>query len=196
MYRIRIGKAAERHRLNKLLTLTLDPKKLVGRDSTKYINEVFADFRVYLRRLLGHSPTYIRVLEYQENGTAHFHILLNCWLPQEWIKGAWSALGGGIVVDIRHVDVHCISHYLSKYLSKQMLMCAPKGARRVTTSRDIRLLEKPPSDFEWRILRIPVLRLFDVHRARVTLIIPDADGYLIAFETSEVTRDSETCFSP
>lgn len=197
MYRIRIGKTAERYRLNKLLTLTLDPKKLKGRDSTEYINEVFADFRVYLRRRVGHSPTYIRVLEYQENGNAHLHILLNCWLPQDWIKEAWSALGGGVVVDIRFVDMHRISHYLSKYLSKQMLMCAPKGARRVTTSRDIRLLEKLPSDFEWRILRIPVLSLFDFYRARVTgRPTTDGDGYLIAFETFAENRDSAECSSP
>src|SRR6185437_4326344 len=47
MYRIRIAQAAEKHKLNILLTLTLDPKKLLGKESTRYINGVFADFRVY-----------------------------------------------------------------------------------------------------------------------------------------------------
>ena len=86
MYCIRIAKTAERLKLNKLLTLTLDPAKLQGEDSTTYINAVFADFRVYLRRKLGHAPSYIRVLEYQKNGNAHLHILVNEWLDQGWVS--------------------------------------------------------------------------------------------------------------
>lgn len=185
MYCIRIAKAAARLKLNKLLTLTLDPAKLRGAESTKYINEVFADFRVYLRRKLGHAPVYIRVLEYQQNGRAHLHVLLNCHLPQEWISETWSVLGGGRIVDIRHVDMHRVSHYLSKYLTKQMLLHAPKRARRVTTSSGIRLLEKQQSDYEWRMIRVPILRLLDVYRASVTGIFPDSDGCLFAFETAD-----------
>ena len=184
MYCIRIAKTAERLKLNKLLTLTLDPAKLQDADSTKYINEVFADFRVYLRRKLGRTPSYIRVLEYQKNGNAHLHILINCWLDQHWVSEAWSAIGGGRVVDIRIVDMHRISHYLSKYLTKQMIECAPPRARRVTTSRDIKLLEKEPTgDFSaWIMTRVPILQLLDTCVGRVTAVTPDADGYLLAFE--------------
>lgn len=185
MFCIRIAKAADRLKLNKLLTLTLDPKKLQGAESTKYINEAFAEFRVYLRRYLGYAPSYIRVLEYQKNGNAHLHVLLGCCLPQEWVSEAWSAVGGGRIVDIQRVDIHRVSRYLSKYLTKQMILCAPKGARRVTTSRGIHLLEKQVTDFAWRLIRIPILRLFDVHRACVTHTQPDADGYLLAFDTFE-----------
>jgi hypothetical protein len=189
MFCIRIAQTAERLKLNKLLTLTLDPTKLNGKESTKYINGVFADFRVYLKRRLGYAPDYIRVLEYQKNGNAHLHVLLNCYLPQAWVSEAWAAIGGGRVVDIKHVDVHRVSHYLSKYLTKQMIMCAPKGARRVTTSRSIRLLEKQVSDFSWQMIRVPILRMFDVHRAHVVRIHPDAEGYLVAFETFENSGD-------
>ena len=195
-YAIQIRKTAERLRLRTLLTLTLDPSKLHGEESTKYINEVFADFRVYLRRRLGYAPPFIRVLEYQKNSNAHFHVLLNCCLPQAWVSEVWSTLGGGRIVDIRHVDMHRISHYLSKYLTKQMLMCAPKRARRVTTSKGIRLLEKQPSDYEWRMMRIPILRLFDIHQSRVTRLFPDADGYLFAFETFKNPCDALLCPSP
>jgi hypothetical protein len=87
------------------------------------------------------------------------------------------------------VDVHRVSRYLSKYLTKQMIMCAPKGARRVTTSRSIRLLEKQVSDFAWQMIRVPILRMFDVHRAHVVRIDPDAEGYLVAFETFESPGD-------
>ena len=195
-YVIRILQAAERLKLNILLTLTLDPSKLHGAESTKYINGVFADFRVYLRRKLAYAPPYIRVLEYQKNDNAHLHVLLNCYLPQTWVSDTWSALGGGRTVDIRRVDMHRISHYLSKYLTKQMLLSAPKRARRVTTSKGIRLLEKQPSDFEWRMIQIPILRLFDVHQSRVTRIFPDADGCLFAFETFENPCDAPPCPSP
>jgi hypothetical protein len=184
-YAIQIRKAAQRLGLKTLLTLTLDPSKLHGEESTKYINEVFADFRVYLRRKLGYAPVYIRVLEYQKNGNAHLHILLSCYLEQAWISETWSALGGGRIVDIRRVDMHRVSHYLSKYLTKDMLMEAPKRARRVTTSKGIRLLEKQPFDFEWRIMRIPILRIFDVYRQHVQSTKQDTDGYLISFETFE-----------
>jgi hypothetical protein len=188
-YCIRIAQTAEKLKLNKLMTLTLDPSKLDGADSTRYINEVFADFRVYLRRKLGHSPAYIRVLEYQKNGNAHLHVLLNCYLPQDWVSEAWEAVGGGRIVDIKRVDLHRVSRYLSKYLTKQMILCAPKRARRVTTSRGIKLFEKQPSDFAWQMIKTPILRLFDLNRSKVTHINPDADGYLVAFETFEIEWD-------
>jgi hypothetical protein len=196
MFCVRIAQTAERLRLNKLLTLTLDPAKLRGKESTKYINEVFADFRVYLRRHLGYAPDYIRILEYQKNGNAHLHVLLNCYLPQNWVSEAWSAVGGGRIVDIKHVDIHRVSRYLSKYLTKQMILCAPKGARRVTTSRGIRLLEKHASDFAWRMIRVPILRLLDVCRARVTHIQSDAEGFLLAFDTFEVSENVPPSLSP
>jgi len=184
MYCLRIARTAERLKLNKLLTLTLDPAKLCGEDSTKYINEVFADFRVYLRRKLGHTPSYIRVLEYQKNGNAHLHILVNCWLDQHWVSEAWSAVGGGHIIDIRMVDMHRISHYLSKYLTKQMIECAPPRARRVTTSRDIKLLETDtPREYRgWIMMRAPISRLLDTCPGHITAVTPDADGYVLAFE--------------
>ena len=184
MFCIRISQTAERLKLNKLLTLTLDPAKLNGADSTKYINEVFADFRVYLRRKLGRAPSYIRVLEYQKNGNAHLHILLRDWLDHRWVSEAWEAVGGGRIVDIRFVDMHRVSHYLSKYLTKQMLECAPPRARRVTTSRDIRLLEKQESGFAWIMLRVPLLRLFDRYSSHKAARL-DQDGYLVSFDVYE-----------
>jgi hypothetical protein len=188
MYRARILKTAERLKLVKLLTLTLDPKKLApGEDSTEYINRAFADFRVYLRRKLGKTPTYIRVLEYQKNGNAHFHILLsrNTWLSQEWLSANWQAVGGGQMVDIRCVDLHRVSHYLSKYLTKQMIVEAPDRARRVTTSRDIKLLEKEAGEFsDWCIVRASIFQIYSRCRAGASATY-DGDGYLLAFDIVE-----------
>lgn len=181
--RIQIAKKAEAHKLRTLLTLTLDPAKLAGANSTTYINGVFADFRVYLRRKLGHTPTYIRILEFQKNGNAHFHILLNCYLPQAWVSDVWNRLGGGRIVDVRRVDMHRISHYLSKYLTKEMLLHAPKRSRRVTCSNDVRLFEKQEKIHTWMVSRVPIVQLFDFHRSEVTRIEQDTDRHLVAFET-------------
>ena len=94
------------NRLNILLTLTLDSKKLNGEDSTRYINRIFGSFRIYLKRKLHRSPKYIRILEHQKNGNAHLHILLGDYIPQKWISKAWASLGGGHIVDIRRVTMH------------------------------------------------------------------------------------------
>lgn len=184
-YRICIAQKAEHHKLNTLITLTLDPKKLHGQESTRYINEVFADFRVYLRRELGYAPTYIRVLEYQKNGNAHLHVLTNLsgYLPQAWISRTWQTLGGGRIVDIRRVDMHRVSRYLSKYLTKEMILHAPKRARRVTCSQGLNLFEKSAKTHEWTVVPVSILRVFDVHRTVISKIETDADGYLFAFET-------------
>ena len=67
-----------------------------------------------------------------------------------WISKSWAALGGGKVVDIRRVyDVHRMSRYLAKYLTKDVILSAPRGVRRWTTSRGIQLFTKHKSTGEW-----------------------------------------------
>jgi len=108
---------------------------------------------------------------------------LGRFLHQSWISKTWDALGGGRIVDIQRVDMHRISHYLSKYLTKEMILHAPKRARRVTSSKGLRLFEKQPKTHEWMVIPIPILRIFDVHRKVISKIETDTEGYLFAFET-------------
>ena len=62
--------------------------------------------------------------------------------------------GGGRVVDIRSVQVHRISAYLSKYLTKDLLLSVPAKKKRISTSRDISLFDKrEPSG--WQFARLP-----------------------------------------
>src|SRR6266404_4998604 len=96
----------------------LDPKKIEG-DAVRYLREVFNKFRVYLFRKYHASIKYISVLEFHKSGLPHLHILLDRYIPQAWISESWSALGGGSIVHIKQVDVHRISHYLAKYLTKE-----------------------------------------------------------------------------
>jgi hypothetical protein len=179
-YKWAIRHVAEKHQLNKLLTLTLDPQKIEG-EPVAYLRSVFNKFRTYLKRRYGVSPKYIAVLEFQKNGNPHLHLLIDRFIPQQWVSEAWSALGGGRIVDIRYVDLHRISRYLSKYLTKELLLSAPKGARRVTTSRSIHLIEKKEPETPWVLLRTPISEL---HRRLFLIAIDvqdDEEGILEGF---------------
>src|SRR5207253_9040018 len=89
-YKWAIRHLAERHGLNKFLTLTLDPKKIEG-NPVRYLRAVFDKFRVYLRRKHGQTVTFIAVLESQRNGNPHLHVLLDRYFPPSWIANALSA---------------------------------------------------------------------------------------------------------
>jgi hypothetical protein len=69
-------------------------------------------------------------------------------------------VGGGRFVNIKHVDVHRVSHYLSKYLTKELLLSAPKRSRRITVSRGICLIEKRKPVDLWKFCRVTILDLF------------------------------------
>lgn len=184
-YKRAIRELAEAKRLNRFLTLTLDPNCMDHEDPVGYINKVFGKWRTYLKRKFGVSITYIRVLEFQQNGNPHFHILVDRFISQAWIKESWQAVGGGKFVHIQLVDIHRISRYLSKYLTKEMLLFAPKRSRRVTVSRGLKLLEKGKAavDMAWRLLRISIWVLFDVLIPDLRSVELDTEGVLKSFVT-------------
>ncbi len=175
-----IREKAEAMQLQRFLTLTLDPKKIEG-DPVRYLSAAFAKLRVYLQREYGVAPQYIRVLEFYKNGNPHLHILIDRYIPLEWIRKSWVAVGGGFMVDIKFVDVHRVSHYISKYLTKELLMSAPLRCRRVTTSHGIKLFEKRPTAVQWEFLRVSIYRLRDVYAAEVTAEKLDEDQMLESF---------------
>lgn len=150
-----IYREADKYRLQRLLTLTL-PGDYKGSflDSVKYINEIWADLRVYLEREFIKNIDWIKIVEPQKRGAAHLHILISRYIPQAWISEIWSRLGGGKIVDIRFVDLHRISGYVSKYMTKEM--CSNKHGvyRRYGTSKGIHIMEKkPPFDIEWKFIK-------------------------------------------
>jgi hypothetical protein len=179
-YKRAIRETAQALALQRLLTLTLDPAKIEG-DPVHYLNKLFAMLRVYLGRKYGNPVQYIRILEFQKNGNPHLHILIDRYIAREWIQAAWVAVGGGRMVDIRYVDVHRVSRYLSKYLTKELLMSAPSRSRRVTTSRGIRLLAKAPTDTTWLFIKVSIGRLIQVYGRSVTASAFDEDGLLESF---------------
>lgn len=169
------------------MTLTLDPRRVQG-DPIKYLNACWAEMRVYLRRHLGRTITFIRVLEFHRTGIPHLHILVSDYLPQSWISAAWQAVGGGRIVDIRMVDTHRVSRYLSKYLTKELMQAEGAGrARRVTSSRNIILIKKPEKIPGWGIVRISIEAEKALARSILGEVI-DRDGELWAIELSEPTN--------
>jgi hypothetical protein len=151
--------AGERH-LTRLATLTLDPSKIAsGESSIEYIRETWRKMRVSLRRFLGKPIEFIAVLELQRSGMAHLHVLVGSYLPQEWLSKAWQGVGGGRVVDIRCVDVHRISAYLSKYLTSRCMTELPAGTRRFSCSRGIVLWARKADRSGWWLCALPIEEL-------------------------------------
>lgn len=160
-YKRAITREAERLKLSRFLTLTLDPKTLPDQcDPVEWIRESYNKLRVYLgRRFKGFS--YICVLEFHKSGLPHLHILISHYVEWRWIQRAWMAVGGGRSVDIKHVDVHRVSAYVSKYLTKEMLTRSPGGVRRVTVSRGVSLKSdtKKIEGETWMIITRPIEEL-------------------------------------
>lgn len=144
-YRRAIAREAEANQLTRFLTLTLDPSRAPEPDeSVQYIRECFNKLRTYLKRFMGARVHYITVLELQKSGMAHLHVLLGCYIPKEVIDRAWTAVGGGFTW-MKYVDVHRVSAYMSKYLTKDLFGAVPSKKKRISTSRGICLFPKRES---------------------------------------------------
>jgi len=155
--RRRVAEVAEGLGLKYFLTLTLDPKKLDHpKDYVPHLRLTFNAFREYLRRKFGEAPTFICILEFTQKGVPHLHVLLDRYVEQHWISEVWDKLGGGRIVFIKQVEVKRVARYLSKYLTKDMLLSAPKGSRRITTSRGVKLFPKYDSGVAWEFLRASI----------------------------------------
>jgi hypothetical protein len=152
--RASIRRAAEGLNLKYFLTLTIDPKKLKDKKfAVPYLRLCFNKFREYLKRKYGTVPPYICVLEFTQAGIPHLHILLDRYIPQAWISHIWAGLGGGRIVFIKQVTIANVARYLSKYLTKELILSAPKGARRITTARSIKLFPKFQSGMTWELVK-------------------------------------------
>lgn len=166
-YRRSIARAAEANKLFRFITLTLDPK-IIPHDQhgaeispVKYVKLCWARLRAAMRKRFGEAPKYISVMEFQkETGMPHLHVIIDRYIEQAWLKRAWMEAGGGQHVDIRGVSMRAVSHYLTKYLTKELLMSAPKRSRRVTVSRGIVLNEKPEKTRTWGCISESIFKIF------------------------------------
>lgn len=172
-----IAAAAEKGKLCRHITLTLDPSKYpVGTDTVAYVRDTWNKFRVYLFRKFKVAPPFICVLELQGNGNAHLHVLFHHTLSQQWIRDSWVAVGGGYQDKIKYRDVHRMAAYLAPYVTKQILERIPPGRRKVTTSRGIRLFEPKPKS-GWQFSRDWMQDVERLNYAEVIEFDRDEGGY-------------------
>lgn len=193
----RIREQASKFGLCYFWTLTLAPREFDDpQERVRHLRRIFNKFREYLKREYGVALTYICVLEFTKRGVPHLHVLFDRRIEHEWVSTTWDRLGGGRVVWVKRVKVQNVTRYLSKYLTKDLLLSAPKGARRITTSRTVKLFPKFDSGIVWEFLRKSIWKLLEAHRAatceqqedlfRFTLLSLDEEGYLKCFE---IVRD-------
>lgn len=189
----RIREEASRLQLTYFWTLTLAPREFTSpQERVRHIRRVFNKFREYLKRKYGVNLKYICILEFTQKGIPHLHVLFDTYIPHSWVSLTWGNLGGGRVVWVKRVTVYNVARYLSKYLTKELLLTAPKGARRITTSRAIKLFPKFNSNIAWEFLRESIWNLLAAHRAitfarqqdlfHCTLLDMDEEGFLRCFE--------------
>jgi hypothetical protein len=170
--RARLAEIATEKKLQRMATLTLDPKRLSKSErarTDRHIRECWRKMRVLLSRKFGESLPFVAVLEFQKNGLAHLHVLLGVYVPQAWLSQAWRSLGGGKIVDIRFVDVQRVSAYLAVYLAGEKVLhtleLLPKRARIFTTSRTIVLWGKKEKR-GWFLRRVSISTLYDLAENR------------------------------
>lgn len=129
----------ERPELSRLLTLTVDPSRVLDREAAhREIGEAWNRLKAALRRSHG-SFSHIWVREEQENGMPHLHVLVSRFLPQSEVSAAWSRAGMGSVVDIRKVEARKAGNYIAKYLAKDAMANLPEGVHRYGSSADLEL---------------------------------------------------------
>lgn len=154
---------AKKHKLIRLVTLTLDPGLIPSElDSVVYIQRVWNRFRTWIWEHKHIRLTYIRVVELQENGTAHYHLCLKECISQDEIIEAWTNCGGGHQCRIgipKHSDP---ARYASKYISKALADELRKGTRVVATSQGL-ILFPPPPDTGWRHISTDYFSLLATH---------------------------------
>lgn len=163
--RARLAEIAQEHKLQRMATLTLDPKRVPeGERTDRHIRDCWRKMRVLLAREFNGTLPFVGVLEFQENGLAHLHVLLGRYIPQKWLSDAWQSIGGGKIVDIRFVDVHRVSAYLAVYLAgekiEHTLRLLARRARIFTTARCIRLWPKKQKGV-WRLRRTSLSEFYD-----------------------------------
>jgi hypothetical protein len=186
---------AVKHQLTRLLTLTLDPSKAPpAEECIPHIRAVWAKLRVYLgrreRRRAKKAITFISILEFHKSGYPHLHVLIDRYIPQSWIRSSWNAVGGGQVVDIRRIyDLHRVSAYLAKYLTKEMILSAPTKVRRYTTSRGVALFKRRKRPSGWWLEDYSIEKLYFWAALAAFSEEFDYDGSIYSFTTQKGVRE-------
>lgn len=129
------------------MTLTTGPQS-----DQDELSHYFAKFRSILHKH-GYRPEYFRVTEFQKNGQRHFHLLIDVFVPFNFLQYAWRTAteGTAYFVNIKKAQVRQAAAYMFKYMTKQTIMSDQfkKGERRFSFSRHFPRMPKKPATGRW-----------------------------------------------
>lgn len=116
--------------LDKFVTLTF-ARNITSVDGA---NREFKNFIKRLKYNLDKELKYIAVIQFQERGSIHYHILFNCdYIPHSKLEDIW---GNGFVKINQINGVDNVGAYVVKYM-KSELENIPKGKKRYFHSRNL-----------------------------------------------------------
>lgn len=117
---------------SKFITLTFE-KNITD---LSYANSEFTKFIKRLSRKLHMSIEYIAVIEFQERGAIHYHLLMNVpYIPNAELNSIWSH---GFVKINKIDNVDNIGAYVTKYMTKDSIDERLKGRKCYFMSRNLK----------------------------------------------------------
>ena len=119
--RVRLIKRVHKNLIDKnvrFLTLTFDAKQYTPEQTYSKGSEYFHRFIKYLK--YHHFKfQYFKVLEFTKIGLAHYHVLLDCYIPVSIIRKIWCDITGSYIVFVKKVrSVKKIISYILIYMTK------------------------------------------------------------------------------
>ena len=76
-FEVIFGNASIKYKVGVFLTLTMDPKRYSSLyDACRRVSVAWNRFMSYLRKLYSFRPSYVAVLEFQDSGNPHLHVVL------------------------------------------------------------------------------------------------------------------------
>ena len=153
-----IVKTAEKHNLRRHLVITLPGYPFRSLfcnvdESFDYAMKKFNEFRVLYKRFFGRNLSYICLPRSQEDGFCHLHILVEDFIPKDWLDDVLKRINLGFPF-ITYVDVQRLGNYLSKYWYKEHEWYIPENKKHYTRSADIELESFVPSSV-WYYIGLP-----------------------------------------
>lgn len=123
------------NKYDKFLTLTFA-------DNKTDVKECNVLFKAFIRKLRTFEPKlkYLAVIEFQERGAVHYHVLLNIpYIPQETLQDLWGH-GFVFINAITHVDN--IGAYVVKYMTKDNTDTRLRGQKAYLFSTNLKKPQK------------------------------------------------------
>lgn len=102
--------------------------------------EVKKQLKVFLQGLRRQEARYLWVLEFQERGAPHFHIMTDRFIDKEWVSQTWFHIVGsgdekhlraGTRIERANNEKDRLQRYLNSYLRKRSQKAVPDGYRSV-----------------------------------------------------------------